>query len=815
MKIFLRIVLFTCIVFIVGVLIVPGRVVKSGMPDLDASLNHPSIKGEVTITRDDWGVPHIQATHATDAYFAYGYAVAQDRLFQLEILRRLGRGELSEIVGEATLPMDSISRTLMWHKSAEDLLKEESKFNSEFVAGMDAFILGLNYFLETSPKPIEYTILGFKPEPFTKADALSLMGYMAYGFAEGIESDSLYSILKNKLPDHDISLLFPGYSKEQAVTVMEGVVADDSVTRTRRAKDNSEYDLKGFEHVAALFDVAHDGLGGFHGSNSWVLSPERSKTGGALLANDPHIGFTNPGVWYECHMKYDGYETYGVHLPILPFPVIAHNANKGWAITMFENDDVDLYYETINPDDATQVMYKNEWTPMEEWTETIKVKDLPDVEIPVRITPHGPIITDMLEGYEGGPVSLWWMYLRTTHESTQAFYDLGTATNLEETQTAVSKLVAPGLNISYADKEGNIAWWAAAKIPVRPPHVNSFEILNGASGKDEVTGYLPFSQNPQLVNPARGIIVTSNNQSTARPVGPIPDLEGYWQPTDRAGRIEDLLAKQKKWSLEDLKKVQTDHVLRTGNKVTNVVVAAADGKISGGVYEGAVDALKNWDYAHDTDSIGATVHRYIYDALMSEILLDELGETTLSMYSSIANSRNFITYVVDDEHNQYWDDINTEEKESREDILLRAFQSGVNALADKLGKNPKAWKWGEVHTVKYPYMILGQSNLLKSWWQIGPFPAPGTNEAVAKMSWRKERYQVEHGASMRLLLDYNAYGTPDGMDFILPTGNSGHIRSPQYDSQAKMYLKGEYRDIRFNEDDVNAHAQHVTTISSE
>jgi penicillin amidase len=802
-------------VFILAVLIIPGRVVNNGMPDLDISITHPSIKGEVSITRDDWGVPHIQATHATDAYFAYGYAVAQDRLFQLEVLRRLGRGELSEVVGDATVSMDKISRTLMWRKSAEEMLKDESKFDPEFVAALDAFILGLNYFLETNPNPIEYRILGFEPKPFTKVDSLSLMGYMAYGFAEGIRSDSLYSILKTKLPDHDISLLFPGYSKDQPVTVMEGVGKAPEDAPLETARETTHRNLDGFEHIAAMFDTAHDGLGGFHGSNSWVLSPARSKSGGALLANDPHIGFTNPAVWYECHIQYDGYESYGVHLPILPFPVIAHNKDKAWSMTMFENDDVDLYYETLNPDDATQVMYKNEWTALDQWTETIKVKDQPDVELAVRVTPHGPLITDMLEGYEGAPVSLWWLFLDADHASAQSFYDLGLASNLEETRAAVSKLVAPGLNISYADKEGNIAWWAAAKIPIRPSHVNSLEILDGASGKDEVTGYLPFSKNPQLVNPERGVIVTSNNQSTLHPVGPIPELEGYWQPSDRAGRIEDLLAQQKTWSLDELKTVQTDHLLRSGNRVADAVVKAVSGKVSGDVYLGALEALKEWDYGHSTDSVGATVHRYIYDALLREILLDELGETNFATYDSVANSRNFVSYVVTDSDNVFWDNVETPEKESADEIILNAFEAGVNTMVDTLGTRPAGWQWGEVHTVTYPYMILGQSKALKAWWQIGPYPAPGTDEAVAKMSWRDDGYKVEHGASMRLLLDYSAYGTAQGMDFILPTGNSGHIRSPQYQNQATMYLNGEYRDIRVSDADIEGHAEHVTTIGAE
>lgn len=818
MKTFLNSSLIALFVLSLAAMVMPSRIVHQRMPDLDETVTHASLGAEATVTRDDWGVAHIEAESAADAYFVYGYTLAQDRLFQLEILRRLGRGELAEIVGEPGLEIDKISRTLLWRKSAEQLFDEKEKFDPEFLVIVDAFVAGLNHYVDTNPKPIEYSILGFDPKPFTNVDTLTLMGYMAYGFAEGIRADSVFAMIAEKNPELDMSILFPGYTRGAQITIMEGIGGEAPLETARAIAKPAAGNYTGLEKLVAMVQDTLPQFGAFHGSNSWVLSPERSKSGGAILANDPHIGFTNPAVWYECHIKYPGFESYGVHLPLVPFPVIAHNSDKAWAITMFENDDVDLYRETINPDDPSKVKYRGEWADVQEWTETISVKDGDPIEHTVRVTPHGPIITDMLEGYEGDPVSLWWLFHDAKHDNVQMFHKLSAAKNLDETRDAVAMLVSPGLNISYADKEGNIAWWAAGRVPIRPGHVNSKTILDGASGKDEVIGYVPFSENPQLVNPPSGVISTSNNLSTSKPVGPIQLLEGYWQPADRAWRVRELLDGQEKWSLQELKTVQTDVKLKTGHVLRDAVVYAMektddDGNTYASQLDGdaktAYDALTEWESEHSTDSIGATVHQFVYDATRREILLDELGETLLKTYLSIADHRNFLSYVLGDYDCVVWDDVTTDEVETADAILRAGFEAGVEAMTARLGDD---WSWGNAHTIAYPYLIVGEVGLLKRWWEIGPYPAPGHAEAVAMMAWDSEEYNVAHGASMRLLLDYANYGKAESMWFVLPTGNSGHILDRHYDDQAEMYLRGEYRNIYFSGEDVQAHEKHSSTF---
>lgn len=800
---------------------------------MNGTFTHPSLKAEVTVVRDDWGVPHIRAKNAHDAYFAYGFTVAQDRLFQLEILRRLGRGELADILGPAAIPTDKVARTLLWRETAERLLADPSQFSDDFNEAMDAFIEGLNFYVTSQPAPVEFDLLGIKPGEFTKVDSLSLMGYMAYGFADGIKSDSLYAIAEANNPGLDVDLLFPRYDHEQPVTVMEGrglvlppfgadgrrkhhgshlKVRDDVANFLDRKRADAGDLSKLVAEVQASFDI----FGGFRGSNSWVLGPSRTKSAAAILANDPHIGFTNPAVWYECHMKYPGYECYGVHLPLIPFPIIGHSRDKAWALTMFENDDVDLYRETFNPDNPNQVMYKGHWTDVQHWTETIPVKDGMPVELDITVTPHGPVVTDMLKGYSGDPVAVQWLYHDVTPASTEAFFNFSRAKNLDEMRAAVSTFMAPGLNVSYADKDGNIAWWASARLAIRAPGATGRDILDGASGKDEIVGYLDFKDNPHLENPADGIIVTSNNMSTVNAVGPMEELPGYWQPTDRSGRILDLLQAQEKWSLDELKAVQTDTELRSARQLAEPMLAflRRNREFDSDMPElarQAYDAVDQWDGTHPLDSIGATVFHYWYDALMAAVAKDEIGEEGFSAYLSLADSKGMLKAALANDQSPLWDDTATEHVETAQEIVLRAFQQALEDLQTELGPTPAGWTWGKVHTVEYKH-VLGNVRPLNRIWNIGPYPAPGSEESVAKMAWGGERYHVESGASMRILIDYGAYPDPDGVWFILPTGNSGNVLSPHYADQAEMYLRGEYRHPRITDETIDEHAEKTLTL---
>ncbi len=783
--------------------------VQRHQPLLDGTRTHPSLADTATVVRDAWGVPHITAGNAHDAYFAYGFAIAQDRLFQMEILRRVARGELAEVAGPDALPMDKVARTLMFSRKADEYLALHKGIDPEFLLILDAFLDGVNHCIETQPLPIEFSVLQTIPRPFTRGDCLALTGFMAYGFAEGIAGDSLYATVAAKLPGADIEALFPRYSRERPVTIMEGTTENAPKPNTATLDSAAPLSAPGADAIARAVAETLAIFPGFRGSNSWVLGPSRTVSGKAILANDPHIGFGNPHVWYEAHIKYGDFESYGVHLPLVPTVMIGFNAIKAWAITMFENDDTDLYREEFHPADASKVKFKGEWTAVDQWIETIAVKGQAPIEMSVVVTPHGPIVTGFLEGYEGPPLSLWWGYLEAEDIAPETFYYLGLAKTYEEFLAAASRLAAPGLNLSYADAAGNIGWCAAGRLPIRPAHVTGKTVLDGASGADEMLGFVEFKDNPQLYNPPSGVIITANNQSTVKPVGQIAALEGYWQPSDRAARIEYLLAQKERWDIGSLKAVQTDIVTYSAPPIVAEILAAVAGETDPPAQERqAADALGAWNFSNGIDSIGASVYHETCVSILELGVADEFGPDAFHAYAGLAESFNFRKHFVLDDASAFWDNANTEARETRTEIIRAAFRAAVARLCRDRGRNPGDWSWGNLHTVEYSH-ALGEAWPLNFLFNIGPFPASGATETINNMQSRED-FKVLSGPSMRLLVDF---ADVTAAESILPTGNSGNRFSPHFSDQAAMFLRGEYRTLNVSDGQIAAATEHTLTFN--
>jgi penicillin amidase len=819
---------YTLIVFLALSLLPIGAYVfmHSRLPDVDGAFYSTYIRGLVRVVRDRWGVPHISAENGSDAYFAYGFTIAQDRLFQMELHRRIARGELAELFGPSFLNYDRQFRTLLFRYTAERYLERADSVDPEALKLLDAFLEGINYFIEREPLPIEFTLLGIKPRRFTRLDCISMVCYMAYSFAYGINTDSLVSMLKRKYPHHNVMELFPGYTREKPVTIMESQAfykgnSDIGIPRFM-VQDIGSPLARFLPNIFRCFITLNsipvevgEGLFtlGFNwgGSNSWVIAPSRSASGSAILANDAHVALSNPGIWYEAHIRYGDHENYGYHLPLLPFPMFAHNRGRGWAITMFENDDMDLYYETFHPQKKYLVQYRGNWVKAKKLKEVIKVRGGDDDILEIRITPHGPIISDFLEGYEGKPVSLFWVCHRPDNPVLDIMYRLSISRTMVAFREAISRLAAPGLNFSYVDSSGNIAWWAAGRLPIRPRHINSKEILDGSSGRDEIRGYLPFEKNPHLINPVSGIIVTANNKSTMRPVGPIRDIEGYWVPTDRAARIVELLSARERWSIEDLRVVQTD----IKSIAAPSLVAALVGIIEGNSHarerfnsleESAYRELKSWDYRYDIRSRGATIYNFITYHILKESIEDELGREHFLIYCNLPEYWNFLKAFISDDKSLFWDDINTPEKERREHIIERAYRSAIGELEDRYGSNIENWQWGSIHTIEYihPIGLKRPMNLL---FNIGPLPAPGETRTINRLSshFGKHDYKVVSVPSFRRLIDYRDLRHSFS---ILPSGNSGNLLTQHYDDQVEMFLRGEYRVICFTPDQIERDKMH-------
>ncbi len=789
-------------------------------PVLDGVVQHPSLTGEVKVLRDDWGVPHITAQNEPDAYFALGYVMAQDRLFQMEAMRRLAAGELAALLGPPLVPVDKLARSFLLRRKAEQYFATVGNEFAEVRAATEAFVAGINHSMETDPLPFEYAVLGMPARPFTAVDCLTVAAILPISFADGLRQDPLVSLLKERLPNMDVDELFPGYHREVPVTIMESLQEAEAFLREQRMLDaepaaknsGAGVESAALESLLASLRIVSKAYGPALGSNSWVLAPSRSKSGKPLLANDPHIGFTNPSIWYEAHLKYGQFENYGYHLPLIPFPLIGHNRDRGWGMTMFANDDVDLYQETFHPDDPDKVMYKGQWVDVEEVTETIKVRFGEDRKFTIRLTNHGPVITDLFRlmlGYEGPDVVLAWVWQQVKYTDMLAIHRMGHARDYDSFRDAVSYITSPGINVSYADGEGNIAWWAGGRVTIRPDHVNPKALLDGASGKDEVVGYLPFDQNPHLKNPPCGFIVTANNKSTVKPVGAVRDLQGYWQPGDRAGRIEQMLEEQDRWSLEELKKLQFDDRAYAAPRVVQRITdeIEASGLALSAIEEDALNALVTWDFRHGVDSVGASIYQVLTGMILEDALVDEMGVQFYTSYSTLADHWNFFKYFIEEPGSAFWDDVNTAARETRQDIIVAAFKGTVAGLDSDLGGDVAAWTWGSIHTMEFKHPF-GYLPLLGKIFNIGPFPSSGAAQVVNNMLYmeKERRFDVVAGPSTRRLIDF---ADPEHSLTVLPTGNSGNFMSPHYDDQAEMFMAGEYREVRLTNDQVADNTRHT------
>ncbi|HQC86927.1 MAG TPA: penicillin acylase family protein, partial [Rhodoferax sp.] len=487
-------------------------------PQRSGSLDVPGLQAAVTVRYDERGVPHIAAQSEADMYRALGYVQAQDRLFQMEMIRRLARGQLAEVLGPDLLEVDKLFRTLGIDAHAR---KTAAAMNpdSPTSRALISYLAGVNAFQQSHPSPLEFDILGIPKRDFTPEDTYAAAGYLAYSFAATFKTEPMLTYVRDKLGADYLKVFDVDFHPKGFLPVALNAL-----------------DWQGLSQLAQINQRANllSGVPAFIGSNAWVVSGSHTASGKPLLAGDPHIGFSTPAVWYEAHLSAPGFELYGHHQPLVPLALLGHNMQSGWSLTMFENDDIDLIAEKVNPANANQVWYHGAWVDMESREETILVKGADPVKLVLRRSPHGPIVTDALgdsvDGSGKTPIAMWWAFLETPIPLLDAMYNLHRADTLDKARAAASNIHAPGLNVVWANAKGDVGWWAAARIPRRPDGVNPAFILDGSTAESDKTDFYPFTDNPQEENPQRGYIVSANHQPLSPTGIAIP---GYYLPPDR------------------------------------------------------------------------------------------------------------------------------------------------------------------------------------------------------------------------------------------------------------------------------------------
>lgn len=751
-------------------------------PDYNGKKQLNGITESVSVYFDTYGIPHIYASNEVDAIRSLGYVHAQDRLWQMELLRRIGSGGLSEVFGKDMVGTDKFFLSLGIDNASQMAIAALDK-NSETIQLAEAYLDGVNQFVEKGPTPIEFYLTGLQKKPFQLKDIYNTVGYMAFSFAMAHKTDPLLTNIKDKLGMPYLLDLEVGVDTDtEWIKNYKGKASDDIQNRLVALLENS---LKNLPFPQ------------FIGSNSWVIAPEKTKNGKVILANDPHIGFAQPSVWYEAHINTPTYEKYGYHMAGIPFPLLGHDRKLAYGLTMFENDDVDFYYEETNPLDSTLYKTREGWEKYQVFSETIKVKDGNDIAFTFKKTKHGPIVNGIADQVKGErPIAMSWIHTQADNKVLEALYGLSHANTIKNFQAALPNIHAPGLNIMYGDALGNIAWWATAKLYQLPDTANTKFILDGSSGKQEILRYLDFKENPQAINPPWNYVYSANNQpdSIAGMLYP-----GYYLPENRAKRIVQLLEPKNDWDMTTTQNMLLDVTSPVDFRIAMNLIKSMDlAKLSQEKIQ-VLELLRQWDGSYPLKSVEGTVYnRWVY-FFLKNALEDELGGEMFQQLLATHLIKRTIAPLAAKSASVWWDNIITNNKvETKEEIVRLAFEEAISSLKTDFGEESKSWTWDKVHTLEHGHPI-GQVALLRRFFNVGPFPVIGAKEVINNMAFPYDStriYKVSSGPSTRRIVDFSDI---ENSQSILPTGQSGNPFSPHYEDQAEMFINGEFRKMMMNE----------------
>lgn len=764
--------------------------IQMRLPLINGEVKLTGLEKEVEIIRDKWGVPHIFAQNEKDMFFAQGYCQAQDRLFQMDFVRRVGRGRLAEILGPDLVETDHFLRVLsvMWpEERAEKALPPEHRWI------FDAYTAGVNEFIRSHQNslPLEFTILGYKPEPWKVTDWVYVVLYMGWDLNTGWKGDLVLMKLIDKVGKERAEQAMPSYPGGGPTIVPAGEWQSSELLPL----------IYPFDRLAENLSIHQSTPGG---SNAWVLSGKKTTTGRPILCNDPHLGLTSPSIWYELHLKAGNFDVAGVTLPGVPGVLIGNNRDIAWGFTNVMLDDMDFYIEKINPENANQYMYKGQWEDMKTIREVIKVKGGESVIKEIKITRHGPIINDVHKGLKHSLAMRW--NLNDGLGWVEGIIGLDRARSWEEFTDSVGRIFGPGQNIVYADKEGNIGFYTAGRIPLRANKGEGALPMPGWNGKHEWRGYVPFKENPHLFNPKSGYIVEANNQTA-------PDDYPHYIGRNfvakyRAERIVRLIEKKDKLSIADNRNIQNDIYVLEAAEIMPVIIEALDGiKEKDAETQKATEFLRTWDFISDEDSVACTIFHVLQMKLIRNIFLDELGGELFNQYlRATTNMSKGFQLVMSKKDSPWFEDVSTPMvNETRADIIRRSAKEALFELREKFGDDMGEWRWGKLHEHRSNHYVFKKVKYLDKFFNIGPFSLSGSKHTVAPAAYKyHDPYISSHGASTREIIDFS---NPGNNIRVITTGCSGHFNSEFFDNQSKLWRKGEYHPVLMDKKDVEKNAE--------
>jgi len=782
----------------------------SALPQLDGRLRIEGLSAPVTITRDGHGVSTIEAATLEDVLFAQGYVTAQDRLWQMDVIRRAGSGELSEILGADTLKFDREQRVLGLRAAAKKSLSGASPRDLAF---FEAYARGVNAYIQTHSDrlPIEFRILRYAPKPWLPEDSLVIANQMVKDLNYQYFYDALgrEKILAKLGPELTADLYVNRSWHDRPPTVMREDLSeqdtkagdsddeddedapDNSVTRQQTPSTPNVQSENVLADVLSLDPPVN-------GSNDWVVSGAHTTTGKPLLSNDMHLGHQMPNLWYEAHLRAGTLDVAGVTLPGVPFVIVGHNQRIAWGFTNVGPTVTDVFIENFNARGEYQT--PGGWVQPEHRTEVIHVKGKADVTVDVKITRHGPIITELVPG-ETRPLALRW----TLYDGLRMpFFDVDTAQNWQDFQHAFSLLDAPGQNVVYADVDGNIGYHTTGKVPIRAAGDGSLPV-SGADDAHEWTSYIPFEKLPSIYNPPSGIIATANGRIT-------PDDYPYsismeWEAPWRTARIYHVLESGRQFSPGDMLALENDIQSEPDLFAAERFVYALDhaSKPSARAKQ-AADLMRSWDGRMSASAAAPTIAETSIRELRRLLLEPKLGIAPVDPQKD-DGSLNWKTYVW--EMRSVWLENVLLHRPKRwlpdkypnyDELLAAAVDAAVTA--PDAPKDLASWHWGNFNAVEIQHPILGKIPILRHW------SGPGLQEQSGS-GYTVKAVTRHHGPSERFTanladLDHSTLNTV--------TGQGGNFLSPYYMDEWKAWYEGTSFTLPFSTKAVTAAKAHELVL---
>ncbi|MDE0150608.1 MAG: penicillin acylase family protein [Rhodospirillaceae bacterium] len=741
---------------------------RTSLPRLDGSVTVAGIEKPVSIVRDGRGIPYIYAETESDAWFALGYVHAQDRLFQMEMQRRAGQGRLAEIIGPPGLRADRLFRTLGLYRRAQDSVKHLTPGQ---LKTLEAYAAGVNQWMKTrkGTLPPEFNLTGLEFEPWKPADTLVWGKLMAVRLSTDWRGELLRARIMQKAGKDAIPVLFPPYPGDAPVTVgpqREGL-------------------LKGVD-FGALFAALPSDLHRGGASNVWALRPERTTTGAAILASDPHLGMNAPVLWYLAHISAPGLKLSGATVPGGPLLIMGHNGHIAWGVTTTYIDTDDVILEKLDPSDPNRYMADGDSVPFDIRTETVKVRFSADVTLTIRESRNGPALDfdeELAEfGRKNGRVAvLRAPWLSRADTSAAAFAGINKAKNWTEFRKALRLFIGPVQNFVYADTAGNIGYLVPGAIPVRKRPDAGYLPQDGADPETALVGYIPYDSLPQSLNPPDGVLINANNRIAGSDYPYF--LSQSWGDHYRATRIAQMLAAKERFTPDEVARMQADHVSLAARATLPLLlkIEPADDR-----QRRVLEMLKAWDGAMALTRPEPLIYTAWVRELNRRLYADELGEVAKRY---VSNRPDVVTGILT-KHHKWCDDVGTDAIEDCPAILRASLAAALDFLSDRLGDDPLVWRWGDLHYAEMRHQAFGPIPLLGRLTTIR-IAANGSRFTVTKapVNFRSgNSYATRQGPGFRGVYDFSDLSESR---FTISSGQSGNPYSEYYDN-----LVQEWRDVR-------------------